>query len=38
VKSGENRKSSIEKDDEVVDKTPLVAEEDKQDDDFGGWG
>ena len=37
VKSGENRKSSIEKDDEIVDKTPLVAEEDKQDDDFGGW-
>lgn len=37
VKSGENRKSSMGKDDEVVDKTPLVAEEDKQDDDFGGW-
>ena len=37
VKSGENRKSSVEKDDEAVDKTPLVAEEDKQDDDFGGW-
>ena len=37
VKSGEDRKSRIEKDDEAVDKTPLVAEEDKQDDDFGGW-
>ncbi|OCL03074.1 NOL1/NOP2/sun family putative RNA met [Glonium stellatum] len=37
VKSGENGKLSADKNDEVIDKTPLVEEDGKQDDDFGGW-